>query len=176
MKNNELFGVFAAQIFASTYESFPVAIRIPREDMSALMSAQTDTVNTERKVSTRSGMQTLLVEAGVLSKEAVVAATAKLDALNEQLNGKKAEAKRIADVLEGAIFALTAEGFIREREPGFYQLTFKGLAHLSKPFGTGEGQPSIAERILNALNPANFVGSVTSGTLINLVGRAIGGS
>ena len=176
MKNNELFGVFAAQIFASTFESFPISIRIPKEDMSALMSAQTDTVNTERKVSTLSGMQTLLAEAGVLSTEAAATAMAKLAALNEELNGKKAEAKRIADVLEGTIFALTAEGFIREREPGFYQLTFKGLAHLNKSFGSGDGQPSIAERILNALNPTNFVGSLTSGTLISLVGRAIGGS
>ena len=177
MNNSELFGVFAAQILATTFEQFPVAVRIPREDMQSLVNARIDAESTQRQVSTLAGMLSLLADAGTLPADTAASARARLTNLEAELRTKEAEAKRVAAVLDGTVAALAAEGFIRDCESGHFQLTFKGLAHLNKRFEEGsiQGQESFADRIRSALSPTNFVGSLTSGTLVSLVGRAIGG-
>lgn len=177
MTNGELFGVFAAQILATTFEQFPLAVRIPREDMQSLVSACGEAEGAERQVSTSAGMLALLADAGTLSEEAAATAKARLTKLEAELRSKDAEAKRVSAVLDGTVTSLSAEGFIRECVPGQFQLTFKGLAHLNRRFEEGsiQGRESFADRIRTALNPTNFVGSLTSGTLVSLVGRAIGG-
>lgn len=176
MTNNQLFGVFAAQILANTFEHFPISVRVPREDMQALVSARADAEGTQRQLSTREGMLALLAEAGTLTKEAEATARTRLAELQTDAHSKEKELKHVAAVLDGTVLALVAEGFIRECEPGHFQLTFNGLAHLNKRFEEGsiQGHETIADRIRSALNPANFVGSLTSGTLVSLVGKAIG--
>ena len=176
MTNSDLFGVFAAQILATSFEQFPLAIRIPREEMQSLIAARADATGKQREISTHASMLELLTEAGTLSTEAIAKAKERLAALEAEFQSKDAESKRISSVLDGTVLALLAEGFIREGDPGQFQLTFKGLAHLNKRFEevSIQGLESFADRIRAALNPTNFVGSLTSGTRVSLVGRAIG--
>lgn len=177
MTNNQIFGVFAAQILDTTFESFPIAVRVPIEEMQALVSARIDVEAAQRQVSTREGMLKLFTEVGTLTKEKEAIARTRLAELQTEAHSKEQELKRIAAVLDGTVSVLEAEGFIRKCKPGHFQLTFNGLAHLNKRFEEGsiQGHESIGDRIRLALNPANFVGSLTSGTLVSLVGKAIGG-
>ena len=177
MNNNELFGVFAAQILSTVLESFPLPTRIPRDEMRALVSARAEAETTQRQLSTLEGMFSLLTTAGTLLAEKEALVKERIQTLHTEAESKEAETKRLVAVLDGTIFALAAEGFIRQAESGEYQLTFKGLAHLNKRFeeGTIQGHESVGDRIRTALSPTNFVGSLTTGTLVSLVGRAIGG-
>ena len=178
MTNNQLFGVFAAQILASTFENFPIAVRVPREEMQELVSAHADIEGTQRQLSTLEGVLTLRAEAGARTKEAEAISQKRLAELQMDVHSKEKEQKRIAAVLEGTVSALVAEGFIRERESGHFQLTFNGLAHLNKRFEEGsiQGHESIADRIRSKINPTNFVGTLaTLDTLVSLVGKAIAG-
>lgn len=177
MTNNQLFGVFAAQILAYTFENFPIAVCIPREEMQALASSQTDFEAAQRRASNHKSGLEICAEVGTLTKEEEAAAQTRLVALQTDAHSKEKELRRITAVLDGTVTALEAEGFIRKSGPEQFQLTFKGLAHLNKRFEEDsiQGHNSIADRIQLALNPANFVGSVASGTLVSLVGKAIGG-
>lgn len=176
MTNSDLFGVFATQALASLYESFPVPMRLPRGQMTALMSAQEDMWAARRELSTVEGMESLLKDSGLLSPDLAAKAQAKRTALEAKTEAHEAHLQTVNAVYDGTLSFLEAEGYLRENSPGLYQLTSKGLAHLNKQFDQGDISTSVTlfQKVREALHPDKFLGSLTSGTLVNLAGKLLG--
>lgn len=176
LTNINLFGVFSTQALASLYESFPVPMRLPREKMTALMSVQKDMWAARRELSTVEGMESLLKDFGVLTPELAAKAHAKRTALEVKTATHEAHLKTVIAVYDGTLFFLEVEGYIRKESPGVYQLTSKGLAQLNKRFDQGDISitATLFHKLRDALQPDQFLGSVTSGALVSLAGKIFG--
>lgn len=97
--------------------------------------------------------------------------------LSIQLKEKEQRLRRVELVFDGTVDFLVHEEFVRFTRDRSYQLTLKGFIHLNKRFGQEgitEGA-SLIEKLLNALRPENFSGSVTTGTLAALIAKVFGG-
>ena len=173
MKNTDLFGVFSSQILTTLYEHFPMSTHLPKNEMTAIVAARSTLQGAQSQLSTVEGMEELLKAADLMTPELASKAKAKREKLESEVASEAGKAKTIEAVYDGTVSFLSAEGYIREVKSHQYQLTAKGLVHLNQPFENGSN--TIFQKLQEALRPEKFMGSLTSGTLVNIVTKFIGG-
>lgn len=177
MNNSDLFSAFASQILAALHESFPIPIGLPKSRIIGELENHAELWDLKRKVSTVESGTELLEAAGQMTSELREMAQQKKSELGSKIQGKEQRIRQMESVFDGTVAFLVSEGFIRSDENGTYQLTLKGFTHLNKRFeqGTIQDGATLVERLLDALRPEKFSGSVTTGALAAMVAKVFGG-
>jgi hypothetical protein len=177
MHNAEQFSLFASQIFEILYDSFPIPIPLPTRTFIAIQQSDEAifALNLDQRVTADAFF--VFDTYGELSAEEREAAEKKISILNDQSREAQNKRSQLQRILDGTLSFLVLEGFIREDDNAYYQLTLKGFNHLNKCFEqTGiQDQATIIERLRDALRPEKFSGSVATGVLTSLVSSTLTG-
>jgi len=177
MNNSDLFATFASQLFAVLHENFPVPAQLPRRQIIEDLENHDELWDLKRKASTVTDMAEMLEATGQMTTELREKAEQKKSELTAQIEDKAQRLRRMDAVFDGTVEFLVSEGFVRSDDNGTYQLSLKGFSHLHKRFEQGAIQDgaTLIERLIVALRPERFSGSVASGTLVAIISKIFGG-
>lgn len=177
MNNSDMFATFASQIFAVLHENFPVSLELPRLRIIEELENHDELWDLKRKASMVTDLAEILEATKQITPEIREKAAQKKSELAAQVEEKTQRLQRMNAVFDGTISFLVSEGFVRSDDSGTYQLTLKGFTHLNKRFEQGAIQDgaTLIEKLIDALRPEKFSGSVTSGTLVAMISKIFGG-
>ena len=171
MTNADIFSAFASQLFPVLYESFPLPVKLPKQNFVDELESQSELWDLKQQQSMVIGMAELLEAAGKMTPENRAKAEHRQSALEAKVLAKSEKLQHMNAIFDGTVAFLLNEGFIRSDDDRNFQLTLKGFVHLNKRFertGIQDGARYI-DRLVDLLRPDKFTGAVSSGTLSSLI-------
>jgi hypothetical protein len=131
---HEHFGFYAAQIFSQLLESFPIPIAISSDDILGKRIEIERFWELQREETNVRDMIEVLENTGHIDDVTRNNSREKLEVLNREIKSKRDEITEHRKILEGTQKFLEAESYILNDGYDRYQLTEKGLNHISKKF------------------------------------------